>query len=169
MSFPTTDEAISTAHQLTEALKVGGFPLTQWATSNDTIRQALPGQQQATTSINMDLDEDPIERTLGLVWDFRRDVFVLGTKVESSGRIKRELLKSIASIFDPLGFLAPIVFQAKVLLQDVWRFNFDWDDELSQDLIKRWIHWAESLSCLSGFVLERCISPQRVTRLWRCV
>jgi len=102
VSFPTTDEAISTAHQLTEALKVGGFPLTQWVTSNDTVRKALPGQQQASTSINMDLDEDPIERTLGLVWDFRRDVFVLGTKVESGGRTKRELLKSIASIFDPL-------------------------------------------------------------------
>jgi hypothetical protein len=104
---------------LTEALKIGGFPLTQWATSNETVRKSLPGIQQEGASINMDLDADPIERTLGLVWDFRRDVFVLGAKAEPGGRTKRDLLKSIFSIFDPLGFLAPIVFQAKVLMQDI--------------------------------------------------
>jgi hypothetical protein len=111
--------------------------------------------------INMDLDADPIERTLGLVWDFRRDVFVLGAKADPGGRTKRDLLKSIFSIFDPLGFLAPIVFQAKVLMQDIWRHKFDWDDELSQDLIDRWIRWAENLPSLSGLVLKRCIAPSR--------
>jgi hypothetical protein len=160
-SFPSATEAISTAHRLTEALKVGGFPLTQWATSNEAVRKSLPGIQQEGASINMDLDADPIERTLGLVWDFRRDVFVLGAKADPGGRTKRDLLKSIFSIFDPLGFLAPIVFQAKVLMQDIWRHKFDWDDELSQDLIDRWIRWAENLPSLSGLVLERCIAPSR--------
>ncbi|XP_057374666.1 uncharacterized protein LOC130695542 [Daphnia carinata] len=160
-SFPSTSEAISTAHQLTRVLRAGGFPLTQWATSNDVVRKAIPGQRKEGASINMDLDEDPIERTLGLVWDFRRDVFVLGAKAEPGGRTKRDLLKSIFSIFDPLGFLAPIVFQAKVLMQDIWRRKFDWDDELSQDLIDRWIRWTETLPSLSKLVLERCISPPR--------
>ncbi|XP_032781182.2 uncharacterized protein LOC116919317 [Daphnia magna] len=160
-SFPSTTEAIATAHTLTEALKVGGFPLTQWATSDETVRQALPGQQQTGVSVNMDLDAEPIERTFGLVWDFRHDVFILGARAESGGRTKRDLLKSIFSIFDPLGFLAPIVFQAKVLMLDIWRRKFDWDDELSQDLIDRWIRWTETLTSLSKLVLERCISPRR--------
>jgi hypothetical protein len=37
VSFPATSEAIATAHRLTDALKKGGFPLTQWATSSDVI------------------------------------------------------------------------------------------------------------------------------------
>ncbi|XP_057380930.1 uncharacterized protein LOC130703485 [Daphnia carinata] len=160
-SFPSTSEAISTAHQLTRALRAGGFPLTLWATSNDVVRKAIPGQRKEGASVNMDLDEDPIERTLGLVWDFRRDVFLLGAKAEPGGRTKRDLLKSIFSIFDPLGFLAPIVFQAKVLMQIIWRRKFDWDDELSQDLIDRWICWTETLPSFSKLVLERCISPPR--------
>ncbi|XP_032796170.2 uncharacterized protein LOC116932522 [Daphnia magna] len=46
-------------------------------------------------------------------------------------------------------------------MQDIWRRKFDWDDELSQDLIDRWIRWTETLPSLSKLVLERCISPRR--------
>ena len=78
VSFPTTAKAISTANRLTNALKKRGFPLTQWATSSRIIRDSLPAQQQDAKPINMDLDAEPIQRTLGLVWDFGRDVFILG-------------------------------------------------------------------------------------------
>ena len=159
VSFATETEAISTAHSLTETLKKGGFPLTQWATSNEIVRQSLPGQSLEGTTVNMDLDAEPIERTLGLVWDFKQDAFVLGASVRSDGRTKRDLMRAIFSIFDPLGFLAPIVFQAKFLMQDIWRRKFDWDAELDQDLIDRWIHWANSLPSLNGLILSRCVSP----------
>lgn len=74
--FQTEAEAISTAHCLTETLIKCGFPLTQWATSNTIVRQSLPGQLIEGTVINMDLDTDPIERTLGLVWNFRLDALI---------------------------------------------------------------------------------------------
>ncbi len=90
-SFPSTIEAISTAHQLTEALKIGDFPLKQWATPNETVRKSVQGLQHEGASINMDLDPDSIKLTLTLVWDFRRDVFVLVAKAEPSGRTKRNL------------------------------------------------------------------------------
>lgn len=121
VSFPTTTEAITTAQRLTEALKRGGFPLTQWATANKEVRQSLPGQQANGTPVNMDLNSEPFERTLGLVWDLSCDVFILSTTVQSDSRTKRHLLKSIFNIFDPLGFLVPIVFQAKFFMQDIWR------------------------------------------------
>lgn len=112
-----------------------------------------------SSEINLDSDAEPIERTLGLVWDFTRDAFVLGETVRSDGRTKRELMKAIFSVFDPLGFLALIVFQAKCLMQDIWRRKLDWDTELDQDLIDRWILWANLLPLLNGLVLNRCISP----------
>ena len=108
----------------------------------------------------MDLDAEPIERTLGLVWDFSRDVFILGAAATSEGKTKRQLLRSIFSIFDPLGFLSPIVFQVKYLKQDIWRLKFDWDDELSQELPDYWISWAYGLPSLDGLTLDRCITPK---------
>ncbi|XP_057380307.1 uncharacterized protein LOC130702709 [Daphnia carinata] len=158
-SFSTAAEALSTAHRLTETLKAGGFPLTQWAMSNNAVRQSLPGQRLEGAVVNMDLDAKPIERTLGLVWIFSRDAFILGASVLTDGRTKRDIMKAISSIFDPLGFLSPILFQAKFLIQDIWRPKFDWDFELDQNLIDRWIHWANSLPLLNGLVLDRCISP----------
>jgi hypothetical protein len=161
VSFTSSEEAISTAHRLTDALKKGGFPFTQWATSDKSIRKSLPGKQLDGASINMDLDAKPIERTLGLMWDFNRDAFVLAATVSSEGRTKRDLMRAIFCIFDPLGFLAPVVFQAKFFMQDIWRRKFDWDVELDQDLIDRWIHWANSLPSLNGLILNRCIYPTR--------
>jgi hypothetical protein len=78
VSFPAADEAISTAKRLTEALKIGGFPLTKWVTSNDEFKSALIEQLQKETSFSMDLDVEHFELTVCLVWDFHRDVFVLG-------------------------------------------------------------------------------------------
>jgi hypothetical protein len=137
VSFPAADEAISTAKRLTEALKLGGFLLTQWATSDDQVKSAHIGQQKET-SLKMDFDAEPIERTLGLVWDFHRDVFVLGAKVEADGNSKRDIMKSIFSIF-PLAFLAPIICLAMVFMQVIWRRT-----------IKRWrcIFTRLSTSCV---------------------
>jgi hypothetical protein len=46
-------------------------------------------------------------------------------------------------------------------MQDIWRLKFDWDDELSQDLLDRWINWTNGLPSLDGLTLDRCIGPTR--------
>ena len=33
-------------------------------------------------------------------------------------------------LFDPMGFLAPYVIRAKILLQEMWTSGLDWDDPL---------------------------------------
>ena len=82
-------------------------------------------------------------------------------KTYKAEKTKRDILKAVFSIFDPLGYLAPIVFQAKSIMQDIWRRKYDWDEELSQDLLDRWIVWATNLQSLNGLVVDRCIWPKR--------
>ncbi len=86
VSFPTTAEAISTAHQLTNTPKKGGFPLTQWATSNEIVHQSLPGKQLEGAVINLDSDAEPIERTLGLG---RMGLHPRRLRVRSNGTVRR--------------------------------------------------------------------------------
>lgn len=40
---------------------------------------------------------------------------------------KRAILKIVASIFDPLGFVPPFVLTAKTFLKRLWRRKLDWD------------------------------------------
>lgn len=43
---------------------------------------------------------------------------------------KRNILSSIAKIFDPLGLILPVVMKAKILLQHLWNLKIDWDADL---------------------------------------
>ncbi|XP_070855585.1 uncharacterized protein [Drosophila suzukii] len=57
-------------------------------------------------------------------------------------------LSNIARLFDPLGYLAPVIIAAKILLKEVWSFrierkdeppaSLDWDDPLPDQLAERW-------------------------------
>ena len=43
---------------------------------------------------------------------------------------KRNVLRKVATIFDPLGFVCPWVIVAKILLQELWMRGYDWDDKV---------------------------------------
>jgi hypothetical protein len=51
---------------------------------------------------------------------------------------KREVLRVIMPTFDPHGLVSPVIVNAKVLLQDIWRQGFGWDQPLSQHLFDKW-------------------------------
>lgn len=47
---------------------------------------------------------------------------------------KRTFLKKIASLFDPVAFLAPFVIQAKLLMQQLWISGLGRDEQLDEAL-----------------------------------
>ena len=66
------------------------------------------------------------------------------------------MLQEIASIFDPLGFLVPVVMVAKILMQDIWRSGVEWDDPLPSALIDTWKRWVSDLHAISSLKIPRC-------------
>ena len=135
----------------------GGYKLTQWAASNLSIRSSLPDRTQADSHLNLDLDSVPVERTLGLQWDYRADTFVLKVIVSDvNSQTKRAILRTVSSIFDPLGFLAAVTFTAKSLLQDIWRTGVGWDEKIDPHLLERWQAWHKTLSSLESLTIPRC-------------
>jgi len=53
---------------------------------------------------------------------------------------KRSVLRSTASIYDPLGLLSPIITQCKIFMQQLWQLKVNWDDPLNT-MVKE--HWQE--------------------------
>ena len=160
VSYETEEQAIESARIVYEALLKGGFELTQWASSSPLVRSALPGQ--LLSSVNLDLEAIPVERTLGLRWDYEEDCFILSVKIDPSpSTTKRQLLRVVSSIFDPLGFLSVIIFTAKSLLQDVWRTSCGWDENVDDGLLIRWEAWLATLPDLRELKIPRCFFPHR--------
>lgn len=67
----------------------------------------------------LDLDKDrlPIETALGLQWRVDSDHFLFNSYLSQKPHTRRGMLSIVSSIFDPLGFLAPLILPAKQLLQ----------------------------------------------------
>jgi len=69
---------------------------------------------------------------------------------------KREILSATSSVFDPLGIAAPYVVKAKlIIIQELWRRNIDWDDELPDDILQKWQSWKEGLKSSRTITIPR--------------
>lgn len=156
-SFHTKEEAITGAAKLTRALAKGGFELAQWGSSSRFVLAALPGQ--SILALNVDLDGLPTERTLGMSLDFAADCFVLKATGNVSRSTHREILRATATNFDPLGFPAPVLITAKMILHKVCKAKLGWDDLLDQELSEEWQQWAGSLTAVNDLQIPRWSCP----------
>ena len=62
-----------------------------------------------------------------------------------------------SSVYDPLGFVAPIILSAKKLLQDLCKQKLGWDDSISDIVSERWEKWKSQLPSLSEIRVNRCV------------
>ena len=51
---------------------------------------------------------------------------------------KRGILSTTSSVFDPLGFAVAYVIKTKLIVQDLWRCQTDWDEELPDEILRSW-------------------------------
>ncbi|XP_062716205.1 uncharacterized protein LOC134291874 [Aedes albopictus] len=72
---------------------------------------------------------------------------------------KREMLRLVMSIYDPLGLVASFVIQGKILIQEVWRTETDWDSRIPKELAATWLEWIAILKKLGELRIPRCYFP----------
>lgn len=132
-SADTVEEAIKTIHSIIEVHRRGGFPMVNWFSNSPEILQVLP-QNYLTESMTLNLGSWNVERVLGLRWNTNEDTLIFTIRLNnipeelSRGKkppTKREILRIVLSIFDPIGFLAPLVVQGKLIMQECWSKKMD--------------------------------------------
>ena len=85
------------------------------------------------------LTKDANLKVLGVMWRTEEDQLVMSGLTETTSKLtKRSVVRAIARVFDPLGFLAPLLFPAKLFAQSLWKRKCDWDDPLDEEETKRW-------------------------------
>ena len=50
---------------------------------------------------------------------------------------RRGILSIVSLVYDPLGFVAPCILSAKLILQDLCHQRLDWDDKIPDEYLKR--------------------------------
>ena len=98
-------------------------------------------------------------KVLGLWWDPHRDVFCYKVADSPAVLTKRGILSRIAKIYDYNGYISPVVFALKVLLQRLWVSGVGWDDPLPAELQKPWEIIQDELHVLEQISIPRCILP----------
>ena len=73
---------------------------------------------------------------------------------------RRGLVSAVCSFFDPLGFIAPYVIKAKLLLQTLSRKRLGWDDLIEETEKPQWKHWLDDLPKLEEIHVDRCFKPK---------
>ena len=153
---PSISDAISLQKELIELLKLGGFELKKWASNCPELLASLP-ESDRQMSLSFDKEEPHFIKVLGLQWHPQNDIFSYQCKMKDKPPTKRSILSIIGTIFDPLGFLCPLLLQAKFLLQQLWLSNTGWDEKPNQSIVDSWNNLHSEFPLLANFKLPRQI------------
>ena len=157
-SYENVPKAKETSQGVITLLDNKGFNLRKFLSNEPSVLEDLPPEKLATpaTSINLDDKQQTTARALGVHWDLESDCFIynvnVNVNVDQSNPTKRSILKKTATIYDPLGLLTPITLVAKLLIQELWRDQVDWDDEVSSSIRKKWEDWLRRLNQIASNV-----------------
>ena len=74
---------------------------------------------------------------IGLKWDLSTDTLTLTSSKDEYTRqlvTKRNVLQISSKVYDPLGLLFPVTIRTKLLIQELWEQQPEWDEPLSPEL-----------------------------------
>ena len=130
----TTEEAIEFYQEANTTLRKAGLHLQSWGSNSSII-----DDRAKSDGVNV---ESHITKTLGLTWDRSCDTLSLPefhlSKFCYSKTSKRDVHGGVSTVYDPLGFISPVTISAKILIQELWKSKFGWDDHLPAIFRERW-------------------------------
>ena len=138
-------------------MQKGGFHLTKFVSNEREILKSLFQDDLSANcqSVNLDLDKIPSERALGILWNPDNDTIKVKAVTKSFPSSKRGLISFISSEFDALGLLTPLMLEAKLILQQLWKMSLDWDEKIPSNLNNRWLRWLQILKNIEKVKLPR--------------
>lgn len=162
-SVESEEAGIQLAKEVADIHSYAGFEIRNWISNSSSITKALTHQN--AVSKNLDLNTDFLaEKVLGMWWSVAEDTFTYSLRfnkgeasVLNGDKIptKRQLLRIIMSVYDPLGLLSHFLAYAKILMQMIWRKGISWDDEIPSDLQGFWLEWLKLLPKIETIQIPR--------------
>ncbi|XP_062711689.1 uncharacterized protein LOC134289605 [Aedes albopictus] len=164
-SFGTIEEAVQIGCEVKEIHARGGFEIRNFLSNSAEIAERVGSQSTMMEKILQAGKEEFAECVLGMRWIPSSDNFTYSLQLREDLRnvladghtpTKREILRVVMSLFDPLGLITFYLIHGRVLMQDIWASRIDWDDIIDNELCERWRQWIGYLPQLDSLRIPRC-------------
>lgn len=153
-------------------LALSNLRLHKIASNRVEVVNAFPPEDRAKEikDLNLSVDEPPVQRSLGVSWNIMSDTFTFHVPQSQTPFTRGGVLSTVNSLFDPLGFLAPVTIKGRLLLRELTNSNLEWESPLPQEMYEDWKTWQDSLQDLKALHVPRSyvsfsISQAKTTEL----
>ena len=131
--------------------------LREWISNSEDCLSNIP---------QIDRVKEKNVKILGMCWNTCSDSLTITctglTTVQLKVTItKRDVLSMIAAIFDPLGYLCPVIIKAKIFMQQLWKKNMSWGEPLPTSLRNEWAKIVHDLQNLSKIQIPCYVNTER--------
>ncbi|XP_058449074.1 uncharacterized protein LOC131429041 [Malaya genurostris] len=163
ISAETIDRTTQLAAEVKMIHASGGFEMRNWVSNSPDVVDALKSEKTNEKSLCIG-ETGTTEKVLGMWGDTAEDCFTykLSTRHDPdllSGRkrpTKREILRTLMMVFDPLGLIGHFMMFLHTLLQEIWRACIDWDEHIHDSHFEKWLIWLRILPKVSDLKISRC-------------
>ncbi|KAK3727377.1 hypothetical protein QZH41_006033 [Actinostola sp. cb2023] len=152
-----------------------------WWPSGDFSRTPEEYQIKTATDNEKDFDPTTVNTVLSnfYVDDCLKSVATTAKAIRLTSQLRQLLARERAlgvqwnvqadtSVYDPLGFVSPVILTAKMILQELCRKKLKWDDIIPEKELRDWETWLKDLPKLEQFAIKRCFKPQYLTAIKSC-
>ncbi|XP_076280097.1 uncharacterized protein LOC143208966 [Lasioglossum baleicum] len=148
-----------TRQQVCQLLARGGFHLRKWAGNDSQVLRNIP-ETKHSHAVDLRIFHESELKVLGVNWIPSDDAFYFNLQqfaIREGKMTKRELLSEISKLFDPLGWLSPIIIRAKILMQQQWLEKIHWEDHVSDKTQDSWNAFCSDWRALNSLRVPRWI------------
>lgn len=157
-------EASILCREVLFVLSQGGFVLKRWEFNSREVEEAM----NATHTQETILGKEDDTKILGIRWHKDADelaVFVKRLDIKENPT-KCEIFSSIAKLYDPNGYVAAVVINAKIMMQDIWREKeILWNSKVPERMARKWKDFQSTLPVLNDFRIPRWIRTAKENSL----
>lgn len=145
----SVEEGTDLYSQVKQIFNKASMNLRDWVTNSEALQSQIPKEDRANSTENISV--------LGINWNLKNDTITIPNIKYKINKdcTKRTILQVVASVYDPLGYFAPVILAAKLLLQQLWKKKIDWDDPLDSSLIKEWMEISSEISKIPDHSIPR--------------
>lgn len=163
-SFSTIEEAKEISEQVRFINASGGFQLKDWQSNSRILVDTMQGQPQYSIK-EIHEKESQISKVLGMQWCVSSDAFTFRINYSKiSNEIlndirpptKREVLRVLMCVFDPLGLISSYLILGKILLHDIWSSGIEWDEHVKHPEREKWNNWLKLMTQIEQLMIPRC-------------